>query len=612
MVYLAQHTAALGLLLACLWLPGYVVERRWLRVDSGLRLPARFSLGLGFWIASLFLLATVGGLHRPAFLALGLVLSGAALWTVLHHRGSAEGKARWRPSGVTLATCCGLIPILLPLYLLAMTPTVSWDANVYHLRIPKLFLAAGGFREVPFNVYSYWPLNVQLLYALAMAFQDYVLAKLLHFCFGVLTLLTLYLGCRTFHRPAAGALATAMLLANGVVIFELRIAYVDLAHAFFFLAGFLFMLATLDRRPEMLWLSGICCGLAAGAKVTGIVGAGIIGALYLPRLVRALRRGEPALRPFLVRFVAPTLGLWLPWVWRAMWTTGNPVYPFFHGLFGGPDWSTELGGRLQAWQSSIGMGREPLDYLLLPLRVILQGGAGYQRFDGQVGAFWIVVLPLALWAARRVLLVRRCLIVAGLYFVFWALSSQQTRFLIPLLPILAMAGGVAVAELFERLKSTVWRRVGLGLVFTAVLASLIPSEGHRLGAGYKTLGVFLQAKGDLKASVVPPVFRFINQKLPPRARVLLLNTNHAFFCDREVLADSFFEASQVAWWMSPATSADDLRRLMTERGITHLLIDQRNRSIAYPRALADLLNGRAFSKQIFRSPNRRLTLFEIL
>ena len=40
------------------------------------------------------------------------------------------------------------------------------------------------------------------------------------------------------------------------------------------------------------------------------------------------------------------------------------------------------------------MGRDAVDYLLLPWRVILEGGRGYDHFDGELGAFWIVVLPV--------------------------------------------------------------------------------------------------------------------------------------------------------------------------------------------------------------------------
>ncbi len=614
MAYLLQHVAALALLLAVLCLPGLPLERL-LRapLHAPLRPLARVVLGLGFWIACCFLLASLGWL-RPW--ALWLVFVAVAGWALV---ASWPRMGRIRlvpPRAAGLLTATVMAAILAPLFLLALTPAVSWDAAVYHLTLPKLFLDAGGFRPVEMNVYSNWPLNVELLYALAMAAGDYVLAKLTHFAFGVATLFALVAGCRAFHRPASGPLAAIFFLANGVVASEFRVAYVDLAHAFFLLAGMLFMIEALERDDRALWLSGLCCGLAAGTKLSGIAGAGIVGALYLPRLAVALRRRDPQafrhrLRLFLTRFAAPVLGLWLPWVARTWALTGNPAYPFFHRWFGGPDWSPELTGKLQVWQSSIGMGREPVDYLLLPLRVILAGGEGYSRFDGELAAFWLALVPLAVWAASRSSLARRCLAVSGLYFIFWSLSSQQMRLLIPALPPLALAAAVATVELLDRLPAQRWRRPARGFVFAAAAAFLIAGQGRALAAGYRTLGVYLRAGDDLIASARHPIWSFIEADLPPDARLLLLNTNHGFFCERGYLADSFFEASQIADWLAPAKDVARLRAMLAERGVSHVLVEHRPPPVAYPAPLAELLRDPAAATVVERSKDGRYSVFEL-
>ena len=70
-----------------------------------------------------------------------------------------------------------------------------------------------------------------------MIVKDYILAKLVHFGLGVLTLYAIHVVFRS-HVVRAGAwLAMCFFLANGVVEFELKSAYVDVAHAFFFLTG---------------------------------------------------------------------------------------------------------------------------------------------------------------------------------------------------------------------------------------------------------------------------------------------------------------------------------------------------------------------------------------
>ncbi len=611
MVYLLQHAGALLFLAAVLVLPGVPLER-WLAGSirlGPLRPLARVVLGLGCWIVCLFLLAVCGGLRPPVLWALaGLVAAGGLVAWI---RAGVSLRPASPPVIVALVAAA-FAALLAPLALLALTPTVSWDAAAYHLTLPRLYLEHGGFREVPLNVYSYWPQGVQLLYSLALAIQDHVLAKLLHFAFGIATLYALAAGCRAFHRPASGALAAILFLANGVVAFELRVAYVDLAHAFFLLAGLLFMLQALERDPRALWLSGFCCGLVAGVKVTGIAGAAMVGALYLPRLAGALGRREPAeIRRFLTRFAAPILALWAPWILRTWALAGNPAYPFLHSWLGGPDWSPELGEKLQAWQSSIGMGREPLDYLLLPARAILAGGQGYERFDGELGTLWIAFVPLALLGAWRSSLVRRCLAVTGLSFVFWAASSQQMRFLIPALPPLAIAAAVALVELSGRLLTERRRRGVVALAFAAAAAFLVAGEGRVLAAGYRTLGVYLRAEGDLLASARHPVWDFVEGDLPPDARLLLLNTNQGFHCGREYLADSFFEASQIADWLTAAAGALELRTMLRERGVSHVLLEHRPRGAVYPPLLEQLLRDPSMAVPVFRSNDGRYTVFEL-
>ena len=613
MIYVLHHTVAICSLAVALWLPGYLFLPTGLPLDARLRPLARMVLGVGLWITALFLLAVLGLLDAWSLWTIILLL----LVTALRKRPPSDSRALLSEAGGRRSAYLvpvGLLAVcLVPLFFLAMSPPVSWDANAYHLTVAKLFAQHNGFREVSFNVYSYWPMNIQLLFAMAMELDDYILAKLLHFAFGFATLYALFIGCSVFYRPASGVLAMWLFAANGVVIYEMRVAYVDLASAFFLVAGFLFMLAARERDEGALWLSGLSLGLLAGIKITGIASAGIIGMLYLPRLLKAARQRAllPTLRPFLLRFALPIMALWAPWVVRTAWLTGNPFYPFFHQLLGGPDWSPALSDRFQAWQSAIGMGRETLDYLLLPARVILAGGEGYQHFDGKIGWFWIAVLPLALWTAKRVALVRACLGISGLLFLFWSASSQQMRFLIPVLTLLAIAGGAAVIEVLDRLPTTAWRRTGFALAVLALAGVMVASHGRVLTAGYRTLGIFVNTKGDLSASARHPAYRFINETLPSDAKLLFLNTNQAFFCDREVIADSFFEASQIADWLAPAEDQKEIHRLLTARSVSHVLVENRHRGAVYPPTLAAFLRDPTFAQPLYRSEDGRFSILRL-
>lgn len=612
MIHVAVHALGLAAAGAAVWLPGRLAAG--LLGDLGrFRHLASFCLGLAYWTCALFALAAAGLLD-----GWGLALAAAppALLALRWRRIFRRPEPAW-PGAAELAFGVLLAAVLGLTFCLAVSPTVSWDADVYHLTLPRLYLEHGGFRPVPMSVYSDWPLGTELLYAAAMIAGDYMLAKAFHFGFGLLVLYALWTTVAAERSRAVAGLAAALFLANEVVSFQLQRAYVDLAYAFFFLCGFVFLHRALEEDDDggdggpFLLLSGIACGLAAGAKVSGIVAAGVLGVAWLPRLARAARRGRlgAALRPFLARFALPAVLLWIPWLAKAAVYTGNPVYPFLYRWLGGPDWSVELGARFHAWQASIGMGRGALDYLLLPVRVILSGGRGYDLFDGALAPWWIVLLPLAVVLGRREALVRRALAVAGLFFAFWAVSSQQMRFLIPALPLAAIAGACGVGKLFELLPRTSWRR-GAGAAGAA--AFLVTAYAGTASAGWRTLIAFHRLQGDLAATVVPERHRFINENLPAGAKLVFLNTNLGFFCRREYLADSFFEASQIADWLGGAASADEVRRRLAERGVTHLLLDRRPRVPDFPRPLVELVNDPASVKVVFRSSDDRFVVFRLL
>jgi hypothetical protein len=257
------------------------------------------------------------------------------------------------------------------------------------------------------------------------------------------------------------------------------------------------------------------------------------------------------------------------------------------------------------------MGRTPLDYLLLPVRVILSGGTGYERFYGELGSFWIVLIPLALIGTWRSVLVRRCLAVAGLHFALWSVSSQQMRLLIPVLPLLAMASAASVVGLVERIDPRRWRVFARGAALAAAALLLVAVNGRYFRMGYLALDSYQSQGATLREAVIHPVFRVIGDELPPDARLLFLNTNRGFFCERDYIADSFFEASQIADWLAPASDVAALRERLAQRGITHILAASRDWGIRYPASLGELLSDPGQVELVYRSRGGRLALFAL-
>src|SRR4029453_8929859 len=66
--------------------------------------------------------------------------------------------------------------VLAQLFVRTLGPWLGWAAMPPALAPPGIGVAHGGFGPLPFNVYSHWPSNVQMLYGLGLAVEDYVLA----------------------------------------------------------------------------------------------------------------------------------------------------------------------------------------------------------------------------------------------------------------------------------------------------------------------------------------------------------------------------------------------------------------------------------------------------
>ncbi|MEM1206955.1 MAG: hypothetical protein AAGN66_27225, partial [Acidobacteriota bacterium] len=157
----------------------------------------------------------------------------------------------------------------------------------------------------------------------------------------------------------------------------------------------------------------------------------------------------------------------------------------------------------------------------------------------------------------------------------------------------------------------------LALIVPVALAAapgmaLVVAHGDLLRSARQHLAIYGDPRFDAAEAAAPAgVWRAVDA-LPAGARVLMLNTNQGFHCRREYLADSFFEASQVAQWLAPAENVDALVTRLRARGVTHLLWANRDWGIAYPEPLLRLLRSPRGVRPLYQAPDQRHLLFELV
>ena len=87
------------------------------------------------------------------------------------HKGGEEGISDSADSNKPAVFSLGgyiflglLGALIVSIVILSCVPPVSKDALVHHLAVPKLYLKHGGIYEIPSMIFSYYPMNLDLLY----------------------------------------------------------------------------------------------------------------------------------------------------------------------------------------------------------------------------------------------------------------------------------------------------------------------------------------------------------------------------------------------------------------------------------------------------------------
>ena len=422
-------------------------------------------IGLGTIGTALFLLGLVGALDRAVVVVLLLAchLFGWRSWR------DAFRNLR-RPSTPSVLASLAAAAVLAPLVWAALYPPVQFDATMYHLPTARDFALAHRVTTLPAVRYVVFPQLNEILFAAALLLRDDLTAQLLELLFfAIAGLAILAWGSR--FRSASGAPGATGLAALGLwlgspILALLAVsAYVEVAvAAFAAIAIHAFACWSETREDRWLLAAGLAVGFTAATKYQGLYFAAALGAVLV---VRGVRRRE--VRPALL-FAAAVAAAALPWYVRNFVAAGSPVWPFLGGIFGYRYW-TDRDFASMVWSlKSFGWPRTPGSFLALPWRL------AHPPATGEILGLGFLLLPLTALVA---LPSRRIRWLAGLvvgYLVFWFLSSQQFRFLVPILPALSLLTANAVAEALTRLPAGLRRPVlavwlaGVGILALPALA----------------------------------------------------------------------------------------------------------------------------------------------
>ncbi|XCN71766.1 MAG: glycosyltransferase family 39 protein [Candidatus Electrothrix aestuarii] len=502
-----------------------------------------------------------------------------------------------------------LTGLVLSLALLAYTPPFSRDALIHHLQLPKLYLQHGGIYEIPELIFSYYPINLDLLYVGALSLGSDILAKYIHMLFGFGTALLLYLHLRKRLSSTYGILGALFFLSIPIIVKLSITVYVDLGLVFFSTASLLLLFRWLEtKRLRDLLLAGICCGLGIGTKYNGLLVLFILTFILPILFIRTQEQKQGTARPAVkaaalfcfaaILAVSPLL------IRNTIWT-GNPLYPLYNGFFN-PTASpapaehqvkeneesnaerVSSGARGVFARRYVLYQESVLQLLLLPVRIFFEGRDNDPRyFDGRLNPF-LLFLPLLSFLGirqdkKQVLLEKFTLTAFSLFYFLFAFNTGvlRVRYLTPMVPflvILSMYGLKNLGGLAEQYTNKI-RFAKLAAPLTITL--LLLWNGSYLWQQFEEVDPLSYVTGRISrdeylTQKIPeyPVMQYANKNLPDSAKILCLFLgSRGYYLDKKHIFDSYGNHNLLlSWLQQPESSLDTVLHNLQEQKISHLLV----------------------------------------
>ncbi|MBM3435014.1 MAG: phospholipid carrier-dependent glycosyltransferase [Bacteroidetes bacterium] len=459
----------------------------------------------------------------------------------------------------------------------ATLPPVRVDELVYHLVIPRHYLAHGGVTEMPWNIYSYFPGLMEILFAFFLK-SGVISPQIAHCIFGIgCCWATQLLASRFGLRRPYQWMAVFAVLLTPEFFKEMTWAYVDLANAFFWTMGFLFFLKWSEQRKtvDLIWM-GVAAAGACSIKYTSLIYPLILSLLILLEL----RRGSSSVSwvryvrgilAAMVVFAALTSWWWIRnWVW-----TGNPLFPFLSEIFPSqhPYWGED---RIQLFMMFVhqygGTGHGDLWNRLInaPQLFFTIVPAIGKRFDG-IYNLWLIAGFGSLFFLRKCSALRALWFFVLIQGIFWICSSQQTRFALVLVPFLAVAAAYVVQESQFRYPRGMACCGALFILLSCINAGSLYNYFSKNGC---FTAVFSGDQETYLRERLPywQVYRYIHKNTAENAVIgMVLTGAQVYYLERDYRTDTVFEEYTLVQMIKKSSCAEDVIAQMRAAGWDYML-----------------------------------------
>jgi hypothetical protein len=486
---------------------------------------------------------------------------------------------------------------------MSSVPPISRDALTHHLRVPQLYIDHGGIVELPSIEFSYYPMNLDLLYLLPLLMGNDIIPKYIHFAFALGTASMLFFFLRSRLGSMYGWFGAFFFLSLPIVVKLSITIYVDLGLVFFFTATLIQLIKWTenDHHRKHLFLAGIFCGLGLGTKYNGLIGL-LLFTIFIP-ILRLRTQYYSDIPPFskerrriaffgfrmtltdVICFVFAALIVFSPWMLRNIYWQGNPLFPLFDGFFNPGHGSS--GSVLDPLSTRrVIFGESLWNILAVPIRIFFQGEDNDpQLFDGRLSPFLFILSLVGSvgikWNTGRLRCQKSFLLAFSLLYILITFfqTNMRIRYVLPIVPPLIILSAYGIQSLITQLKANFsgFRYFHNPIIIGCFSLLLIAVHMPYVYGQWKFVDPlpFLCGKIDSVTYITKyrpeyELYRYGNKVLPQHAKVLALFLgNRGYRFKRNII----FDIHGFQMELEKSDNQIELNRDLRNKAYSHLMIN---------------------------------------
>lgn len=498
-----------------------------------------FEIGIfiGLYAYVIYFLGLLGMLYRPVIWIFTILF---LVGSVVYWKKKNEDKRAVQASvqkylvDLTKDKLSFLLSVLLIVQILinfigVLGPELGFDALWYHLTLPKIYLMTHAISFIPGGLfyYSTMPKLLELLYVGGLSLGSAIFPKLIHFSFGILTLVVLYTIARKFFSKRIALLTLVIFYANLVVGWESISAYIDLGRTFYESLSLLALLEWLSKKDKKLFFySALFIGFAITTKLLAIGSLVLLLAIIWWHVSSHKEKTNRILKT-LFSYIVVAIVIPLPWLVLSLVNTSNPLYPFFSHTY-----------------------PVPFPFQLFnPLYLIGSLWNLFLHSADPINPIYIMVLPLiVIFAKKWPREMQYILFFAAGGLFFWYITPQTGggRFILPYLPVFSLVSIAAILSLPQK-----WLKQ---LLVAVVIVLSIISIGYRCLANAKFIPVIFEKESKSHFLATHLNFSFgdfvdsdgyFAKHIKPTDTVLLYGFHNEFYVDVKFIDSSYVKKGDV-------------------------------------------------------------------